>query len=153
MVREVMKSGFGFIFDPSALVRAKLNLEPEPTTSEIERDSADALEPLHDELQSHILWWVLEIMPFPFSWQNIKRVWQTSYMYVWITWKSWLSTFHPRFYIGQIWAGVGKLLTPTQRCISLSGDAWNHGWNINRRRSGHQTPKSTSIDLQTSSLT
>lgn len=83
MVREVIACGCGAIFDASALSHAKLNLGPEPTTSDIEMDSIDdddALKPLHDELQINVLWWSLEIFPFPYSWQDINNVWHTSYV-------------------------------------------------------------------------
>ena len=82
MVREVIASGCGIIFDASALSRAKITLEAEPTTSEMEMDSTDALEPLDDELQRNILWWLLEILPFPYSWQDVNDVWHTTHMQV-----------------------------------------------------------------------
>ena len=80
MVREIVTSGFGAMFDASALARAKINLELEPTASEIEMDSADALDPLHDELRANVLWWLLEILPFPYSLQDANNVWHTSYV-------------------------------------------------------------------------
>jgi hypothetical protein len=79
MVREIIASGLGAIFDASALARAKINLDPEPTIPEIEMDSTDALDTLHDQLQSNILWWLLEILPFPYSLQDENNVWHTSY--------------------------------------------------------------------------
>ena len=80
MVREVVASGLGAIFDPSAVSLAKINLEPEQTTSEIEMDSTDALDPLHDDLRLDVLWWLLEILPFPYSFQDVNNVWHTSYV-------------------------------------------------------------------------
>ena len=79
MVREVVASGCGVILDPSALSRAKIALDPEPTVSEIEMDSTDALEPLHDELQVNYLWWLLEVIPFPYSWEDAYHVWHKSF--------------------------------------------------------------------------
>ena len=79
MVREIIASGLGTIFDVSALARAKIDLDPEPTIPEIELDSTDALDKLHDQLQSNILWWMLEILPFPYSSQDKNNVWHTSY--------------------------------------------------------------------------
>ena len=80
MVREIVASGLGDIFDPSA--RARFDLEPTQTISEIEmdRDSAEALDPLHDELRSNILWWLVEILPIPYSFQDMNNVWHTSYV-------------------------------------------------------------------------
>ena len=80
MVREIVTSGLGAIFDTSALARAKINLEPEPTTSQTEMDSADALDPPHDQLRANVLWWLLEILPFPYSLQDTDSVWHTSFV-------------------------------------------------------------------------
>ena len=80
MVHEVIASGLSAIFDASALARAKIDLEPEPTIPEKEMDATDALEPLHDPLRSQPLWWLLEILPFPYSLQDMNDVWHTSYL-------------------------------------------------------------------------
>ena len=80
MVREIVASGLGAIFDSSAVARAKINLEPTRTVSEIEMDATDALDPLHDELRENILWWFLEILPIPYSFQDMNNVWHTSYV-------------------------------------------------------------------------
>jgi hypothetical protein len=80
MVREVVASGCGVIFDASALSRAKINVEPEITIADMEMDSIDALKPLHDKLRTNFLWWLLEILPFPYSLQDANHVWHTSYM-------------------------------------------------------------------------
>jgi hypothetical protein len=80
MVREVITCGCGTIFDASAL--AKFNLGPEPRTSDIEMNAIDndALKPVHDELRINVIWWLLEIFPFPYSWQDVNYVWHTSYV-------------------------------------------------------------------------
>lgn len=80
MVREIVASGLGDLFDASALARAKINLEPEPTIPEIEMDSTDALDPIYDQLRLNVLWWMLEILPFPYSLQDANNVWHTSYV-------------------------------------------------------------------------
>ena len=79
-MREVVASGLSAIFDPSALARAEINLEPKQTIPEIEMDSTDALDPLHDEMRSNILWWLLEILPIPYSFYDMNNVWHTSYV-------------------------------------------------------------------------
>jgi uncharacterized protein (DUF2235 family) len=75
MVREAMTASCNIKFDPAALIRANLNLELEPTTAELELDLSDALEPLHDELKLDPLWWLLEIVPLQYSWQDAQGVW------------------------------------------------------------------------------
>ena len=79
MVREIVASGLSAMFDPSALARAEIDLEPKKTISEIEMDSTDALDPLHDNLRHNVLWWLLEILPIPYSFQDMNNVWHTSY--------------------------------------------------------------------------
>ena len=75
MVREIAASGFGTIFDASALARAKISLDPEPTEIEM-----DALDPLYNQLRITFVWWLLEILPFPYSYQDANNVWHTSYV-------------------------------------------------------------------------
>ncbi|TDL22155.1 hypothetical protein BD410DRAFT_770672 [Rickenella mellea] len=38
-------------------------------------DRIDAMDPIHDELQSSRAWWLLEVMPMPYSWQDSNGVW------------------------------------------------------------------------------
>ena len=72
MVREVVASGLGDIFEPSAL--AKINSESELM------DSTDALEPVHDEMRAHFSWWLLEMLFVGYSYQDANNVWRTSYV-------------------------------------------------------------------------
>ncbi|KAF8158001.1 hypothetical protein B0H34DRAFT_674491 [Crassisporium funariophilum] len=81
MVREVIASGCGIVFDSDALVRAKINLDPEPTVVGMEMDAADALEPIHDELKLNVLWWLLEILPLSYSWQDANGVWHRNWKF------------------------------------------------------------------------
>lgn len=82
MIREVVASGCGIKFDPEALQRANISLNPEPTTAEIDMDMTDVLQPLHDQLKSDPLWWLLEIIPLQFSWQDANGVWHRKWRYV-----------------------------------------------------------------------
>ena len=75
-MRETMVSGLGDIFDPSALSHAKADLDPEPMDS----TDSDALHPINDDLKRLPIWWMLEIMPMSYSYQDMKNVWHTSYL-------------------------------------------------------------------------
>ncbi|KJA23235.1 hypothetical protein HYPSUDRAFT_138053 [Hypholoma sublateritium FD-334 SS-4] len=75
MIREVVASGCGILFDSSALMRANITLSPEPTSAEIDMDMTDAVQPLYDELKLDPLWWLLEIIPLQFTWQDADGVW------------------------------------------------------------------------------
>ena len=81
MIREIVASGCGILFDSSALLRANITLSPEPTSAEIDMDMADAVEPLYDELKLDPLWWLLEIIPLQFTWQDADGVWHREWRY------------------------------------------------------------------------
>lgn len=53
-------------------------VQAEPSAQDEASDCVDALKPLHDDLVSLPLapaWWLLEIIPFGFSWQDRFGVW------------------------------------------------------------------------------
>lgn len=90
MVRQVITANCGIQFDETAFARNGL---PElssfascaPTKAseeELALNKANALEPIHDQLKKKPFWWLLEIIPLHFSWQNSKGVWNTDYGYV-----------------------------------------------------------------------
>ncbi|EMD39825.1 hypothetical protein CERSUDRAFT_81159 [Gelatoporia subvermispora B] len=39
----------------------------------------DALQPIHDELKEDILWWLLEIIPTSYTWQDTSGKWHTTW--------------------------------------------------------------------------
>lgn len=80
MVHEVMKSQCGILFDELALKRASIPgvfpgipAEENPVLQALEE--RDALQPTHDELKRNALWWLLEITPLPYFWQDADGVW------------------------------------------------------------------------------
>ena len=88
MVREVMKAQCGIQFDDHALSRACiprfnfLVMHTNPDEEQRRRDMADALEPIHDQLQINPCWWLLEIAPTSYSWQDDKGIWRKEWKYV-----------------------------------------------------------------------
>ncbi|KAF9525477.1 hypothetical protein CPB83DRAFT_859310 [Crepidotus variabilis] len=76
MVREAIKADCGIQFDDDALIRASLDLDPEPSQTEIDMDDQDAMAPIHDELKKHKIWWLLELIPLHFQWQNEDGEWK-----------------------------------------------------------------------------
>ncbi|KAG7088031.1 hypothetical protein E1B28_012067 [Marasmius oreades] len=90
MVRQVMLAQCGILFRDEALTRlwdiptASLPVPTKANESSLERDRQDAVMPLHDELKfelkaSHILWWILEVIPMHYSWQDARDVWHTTF--------------------------------------------------------------------------
>ncbi|KAH9480717.1 hypothetical protein JR316_0007317 [Psilocybe cubensis] len=81
MVREAMAAACDIKFDAEALKRANIDLQLEPGAPELEMDAVDAVQPIHDELKSNPLWWLLEIIPLQYSWQDAKGVWHRSWSF------------------------------------------------------------------------
>lgn len=84
MVQEVVKSQCGIQFDELALKRASIysifpHTPVEESPAQQELDAGDALQPIHDELKLNVLWWLLEIIPLFYSWQDENGVWHKEY--------------------------------------------------------------------------
>jgi hypothetical protein len=79
MVREAVAANCGIKFDIPALMRAKIDLNPEPSQEEMNMDEVDVMEPLHDQLKANILWWLLEIIPLHYTWQDGNGVWHRDF--------------------------------------------------------------------------
>ncbi|KAF9465243.1 hypothetical protein BDZ94DRAFT_1281484 [Collybia nuda] len=80
MVQEIMKSQCGVLFDELALKRASIpgiipGLLVENNLAQQALEIEDALQPLHDELKRNVLWWILEITPLPYFWQDADGRW------------------------------------------------------------------------------
>jgi hypothetical protein len=97
MVKEVVHSKVGILFDPVALAQAGLDIAemaketkptPHPASSvnpnpEVQpgdaqgdtMDEVDAKQNIYDQLVINKLWWILEVVPMGFSWQDANGVW------------------------------------------------------------------------------
>lgn len=88
MVREVMTAQCGVIFDTDALHRESIptgDFPPGTSTTagskELAMDSVDMDEPEYDQLKANWLWWLLEIIPLPYSWQDDQGVWHRKWSF------------------------------------------------------------------------
>jgi len=85
MVREVVASQCGILFDTAALVRNSISLFTFPGSNPPQDGDGsanldqDALQPIHDELQLNRRWWLLELLPLHYSYQDAQGVWRTTY--------------------------------------------------------------------------
>jgi len=52
---------------------------PVPSPTQPSLDQLDSITPLHDALVSQPLWWLLEILPLKYQYQDSKGIWQTSW--------------------------------------------------------------------------
>jgi hypothetical protein len=87
MIREVIKSQCGIRFDEYALSLASIpdfNFLVKPTNAfndqqvldaAVVLDTKDAVEPCYDQLGTNWIWWILEIIPLYFNWQDEKGNW------------------------------------------------------------------------------
>ena len=103
MVRQIMLAQCGITFDNDALRRHNIppsvvtaiefpvtppEFEKRPQTSsssdsDAERpdalDQQNAVQPLHDELIRRAFWWILEVLPMSYNWQEKNGKWHTSW--------------------------------------------------------------------------
>lgn len=73
MLREIVKSQCGILFNDDALREAGIVLVMDDSAIK-DQDSEDALRPLHDGLKQ---WWILEVLPMKFMWQDLSGKWMT----------------------------------------------------------------------------
>jgi len=73
MLREIVRSQCGILFDQDELQKAGISLKMFDDTIK-EQDDRDALKPLHGRLG---LWWIVEFLPFKFRWQDASGKWIT----------------------------------------------------------------------------
>ncbi|KAF7768283.1 hypothetical protein Agabi119p4_7526 [Agaricus bisporus var. burnettii] len=76
MIREVIKSGCGIKFDNEALKQLKIEFDDEKIK---EVDRVDALAQEHDSLVLDRIWWLLEIIPMKFRYQEHDGSWKTTF--------------------------------------------------------------------------
>ena len=93
MIREVIESKCGIQFDPEAMKAANVKIGDLSTiikhiedgshrcAADAESDKKDVLQPIHDSL-SNPLWWILELIPLRFSWQNKEGAWVKAWRYL-----------------------------------------------------------------------
>ncbi|KAG1742356.1 uncharacterized protein EDB91DRAFT_1336135 [Suillus paluster] len=55
--------------------------DPPTTPSQPNPETCDALAPLFDELQLQKAWWLLEIIPLPFAWQDAHGKWHKKWKF------------------------------------------------------------------------
>lgn len=79
MVREIIGSGCGILFDDEALGRANIRARLEPNARDLRLDDVDAIEVIHDELKKTRSWWLLEVLPLTRSWQDGEGSWKESH--------------------------------------------------------------------------
>lgn len=87
MVKEIAASQCGIIFDDAALDRNDIDLkifpskgsEDDPEDQYVQRLELEAKQPLHDMCKEAPLWWLLEIIPLPHSFQDGQGVWHKNW--------------------------------------------------------------------------
>lgn len=92
MVEQIVRSKAGILFDHDAFARwnIPINIGTDPlpeggsstgNNAEVEAlDAQDALQPITDPLWKMPLWWILEILPTSYTYQNAQDRWITTFM-------------------------------------------------------------------------
>lgn len=76
MVKQVTLSQCGIKFDASASRTGRTDIGSQTSPQE-----QDDLAPIHDRLRTKPLWWILELMPMKFDWQNPDGTWKSEWGY------------------------------------------------------------------------
>ncbi|KAH8993945.1 hypothetical protein EDB92DRAFT_1795941 [Lactarius akahatsu] len=71
MIREVMRAECGIQFDLNAFARWNIPND--------RADALDIVQPIHDDLGAAPVWWLLEIVPTQFTYQNAQDRWISSW--------------------------------------------------------------------------
>ncbi|TEB40147.1 hypothetical protein FA13DRAFT_1808407 [Coprinellus micaceus] len=80
MVRQVAASGCGVKFDAAALAWAKITIEPSNLEGEIDPlDRLDATAKVYDKLKIKPFWWILEVLPMSYVWQDKNGIWRKTF--------------------------------------------------------------------------
>ncbi|KAF9793319.1 hypothetical protein BJ322DRAFT_996824 [Thelephora terrestris] len=79
MVKQVILSQCGILFDLAALRRADIDISNIITTDFQQPTDQDALTDPHDQLKMKKAWWILEIMPMKYAWQDAKGKWHAKW--------------------------------------------------------------------------
>lgn len=79
MVCQIMQSDCGIQFNVDALELAQISIVDIKTGPEPTPDEADSLKPIHDPLKESKLWWILEIIPMSYNWQDAEGVWHRDF--------------------------------------------------------------------------
>jgi len=83
MVREIILSDCGIAFEEDALRQCigSISSPLMPVNADPEPDMVDAIQPIHDELKSNVLWWVLEVIPTQYCYQDGKGWWHKGWSF------------------------------------------------------------------------
>lgn len=87
MLQEIVRADCGILFDYDAFSRWSIpvtigrqasgnsNGAGGPGTVNHEADSLDVVQPTHDQLKAVPVWWILEIVPTSYTYQNLQDKW------------------------------------------------------------------------------
>lgn len=80
MVRQAAASECGIKFDAEALARATIKLEPCSAEAQLDPlDRIDATSKIYDKLKIKPLWWILEVLPMSYVWQDKDGIWRKTW--------------------------------------------------------------------------
>jgi hypothetical protein len=84
MIQEVMRSDCGVLFDSTAFDRwdipqAIVQQHTSDNGPGAVADAADAVQKVHDKLKIQPMWWILEILPLKYEYQDDDGKWHSTW--------------------------------------------------------------------------
>ncbi len=93
MIQEIVQANCGILFDYDAFERRRIPITigqhphppsedkgkgaGEPVRENNQADAIDVVQPIHDRLEKVPEWWLLEIIPTSYTYQNEQNKWVT----------------------------------------------------------------------------
>ena len=84
MICQIINSECGIIFDKEALASYDIDLKSSPielVEDDLQDHESDASQPFHDQLKLNLFWWILEIIPSPYNYQDREGWWHGKFRY------------------------------------------------------------------------
>ncbi len=87
MIEQIVQSNVPILFDYDAFARWHIptSIGQDPSqgggndTNVAALDAKDAVQPITDQLVKQPLWWILEIVPMTYTYQNAQDKWITTF--------------------------------------------------------------------------
>ena len=82
MVRQIVESKCGILLDKDALEKLHIpigDLTPSQIEEAAAREAKDALAPMHNAFRMMPLWWILELLPSSYIWQDADGRWRKTW--------------------------------------------------------------------------
>jgi hypothetical protein len=79
MIEQIVATDCPIMFNFSAFSRWKIPvaIAQKGNTGSPKEDAQDVVQPIHDQLKLHPIWWILELLPLKYAYQDAQFKWIT----------------------------------------------------------------------------